>query len=285
VGSAIGGIVVFIVAVWGYLVYSIKSGGDLPGVSVSSGPRQSREVVTAPPEIKERFLGTQGSYTGGFSHDRDRVLATGPGKISGKVSSSGKPVQGLRLRLALNDSVMSEWAETDAAGQYSVSVPFGKYRIDGYQLDYKTANAVLSGKTDVPRNGPPGSDDIMTVTEGNSGRGLDLEYVDPVRKKGPAGEVSLTKPVILEWEAYPGAAEYEIQLTEARDANDYASWQQLFKCCNLPRAKGTSFDVSKRGVTLKKAHVYYVEITALDARGQRLAGSANRHTPDFSTTD
>src|SRR5690348_10961084 len=83
VASAVGGIVLFIVAVWGYLVYKINAGGDLPSISVSSGERRSGEVVSTPPPIKERFLGTSGSYTGGFPHDRDKVLATGPGTITG----------------------------------------------------------------------------------------------------------------------------------------------------------------------------------------------------------
>lgn len=286
VGSAIGGIVLFIAAIYGYLVYTFYSGGRPPAMSFPSRSIESRETVSVPPEIKERFLGTQGSYIGNFPHDRNRVLATGPGKIVGKVTSGGKPVQGLRLSLALNGSVMSETAETDAAGRYAISVPYGRYRVDGYELDNSVVDAVLGGKTDSPQNHPVGSDDITTVAQGKPGRGLDLQYVDPVRLKGPSGEVSLSQPVVLEWEAYPGAAEYEIQLTEARDPNDYASRRQLFKCCSLPRTSGTSFNLRERGVALKKDHVYFVSVTALGAHGKKLAESAGRQIrPNFSMID
>jgi len=285
VGSAIGGILIFIGAIYGYLIYKFYSREALPGVSISRYARERGETVSVPPEVKERFLGSSGSYRS-RPPNRDRTLAIGPGRISGKVTSSGKPVQGLRLRLALNGAVMSEWTETDASGRYAIQVPYGKYRVDGYELDYQVVDAVLSGKTDSPQNQPAGSDDIMIVAEGKPGRGVDLEYVDPVRLKGPRGDVSLSKPVILEWEAYPGAADYEIQVTEQRDAGDYGSRRQLFACCDRPRASGTTFDLSVSGATLTKARVYFVNVTALDAQGKRLAESARMQTrPDFSTTD
>jgi hypothetical protein len=286
IGSAIGGILVFIGAVAGYAVYWLSERGALPGTYYLGKGQESKEIVATPPEIKERFLGTQGSYSGNFPHDRNRVLATGPGRIIGTVTSSGKPARGLRLRLALNEGVMSEWAATDSAGRYAISVPYGKYRIDGYELDYSVVDAVLSGKTDSPQNSPPVSNEIITLADGKVGRGLDLEYVDPVKKKGPHGEVSLSKPVVLEWEAYPGAAQYEIQVTEARDPRDYSSRRQLFECCSRPKVSGTSFNLSERGVALKKGHTYFVDITAIDGRGKSLADSAGRQmNPDFSTID
>ena len=285
VGSAIGGVVLFIAGVWGYLVYKLNAGGDLPSVSFTSSERQHSEVVSVAPPIKERFLGSSGRSRG-FPHDRDKLLASGPGMITGTVTAGGKPVQGLRLRLALNGSVMSDWAETDASGRYGVRVPYGKYRVDGYELDYKNVDDLLGGMTDSPESDTSGSDDVMTVAEGKPGRGVDLRYVAPVRITGPAQEVSLGKPVVIEWEAYPGATQYEIQLTEARGPGDFGSWRQLFPCCSIPRVQGTSFNLSERGATLKKGHVYYVEVTALDARGKRLATSGNtRNKPNFSIVE
>jgi len=286
IGSAIGGILLFIAAIVGYMSYKFYEHGVLPGMSFPRGPREDKEIVTVPPEIKERFLGTQGSYSGNFPHDRNKVLATGPGKITGAVTSGGKPVQGLRLRLALNGSVMSEWATTDAGGRYAVSLPYGKYRIDGYNLDYSIVDAVLSGKTDSPNNHQYRSDDIIVVADGKIGRGPDFEYVDPVRKKGPQGEVSLSKPVVLEWEAYPNATTYRVQITEAQDPRDYTSRKQLFECCRGPGVSGTSFDLSERGVKLKKRYSYFIDITALDAGGKMLADSAGKQMkPDFVVTD
>ncbi|HZF18998.1 MAG TPA: carboxypeptidase-like regulatory domain-containing protein [Burkholderiales bacterium] len=283
VGSAIGGIVLFVVAVWGYFVHRINAGGDLPSMSISNR-EQASEVVSVPPPIRERFLGSSGSSRG-FPVDRSKVLATGPGTIAGRVTAAGTPVPGLRVRLALNGSVMSGWTETDASGRYAVRVPYGKYRVDGYELDYKILDELLGGMTDSPQN-EPGSDDVMTVAEGKPGRGVDLDYVAPVRITSPAGEVSLAKPVVIEWEAYPGAAQYEIQLTEAREARDYTSRRQLFPCCSIPRASGTSFNLAERRVVLKRGHVYYVDVTALDSRGKRVASSGGRQArPNFSIAD
>jgi len=53
---------------------------------------------------------------------------------------------GFAVALALNDGVMSEWATTDASGKYAIGVPYGKYRIDGYELDYTVVHALLGGK-------------------------------------------------------------------------------------------------------------------------------------------
>ena len=286
VGSAIGGILVFIAAIAVYVGYKFSEFNSPHGVSFPSRPRSSEEVVSVPPEIKERFLGTQGSYSGNFPHDRNKVLATGPGRITGTVTSGGKPVQGLRLRLALNDGVMSEWAATDPAGRYAVSVPYGKYRIDGYQLDYAVVDALLGGKTDSPHNSQYRSDDIITVAGGKLGRGPDFEYVDPVRKKGPQGEVPLSKPVVLEWEAYPNAATYQVQLTEAQDPRDYATRRQVFECCSRPSVSGTSFNLSERGVKVKKGYSYFFDISAIDVRGKALADSSGKQLrPDFVVTD
>ena len=86
VGSAIGGIVLFVVGAYGYLVYKINSGGNLPSVSISSEPRERGEIVAVPPEIKQRFLGSSASSRG-FPIDRSRMLASGPGTIAGRATA------------------------------------------------------------------------------------------------------------------------------------------------------------------------------------------------------
>ncbi len=285
IGSGIGGILLFIGAIYGYVVYKVYSSEGLPDMTISTRPRERGEIVSVPPEIKERFLGTQAVTSGDFPN-RNKNLAAGPGRIAGTMISGGKPVKGMRLRLALNGSVMSEWAETDAAGRYAVSVPYGRYRVDGYELDRDAAHALLPGKNDSPLNHQYRSDDIFVVAQGKIGRGPDFEFVDPVRKKGPQGEASLSKPVVLEWEAYPGAAQYEIQITEVQDPRNFGSPRQVFECCKHPRVSGTSFNLSERGVILKKGYAYYVSVTALDGSGKTLADSAGgRFKPDFVATD
>src|SRR5262249_22940835 len=161
----------------------------------SSAPRSpaSERVVDKPPELKERFLGVLGTYSGKF--DRKAVLAAGPGTIAGTVKVDGKPAQGLRLRLVLNEGVMSQWADNDAPGRYVIPVPYGKYRIDGYELGYDTAGAVLAGKNDSPLNHRFHRGEPFIVAEGKPGPGLDLAYVAPVVKIGPKGAVSGAKPI------------------------------------------------------------------------------------------
>jgi hypothetical protein len=193
----------------------------------------------------------------------------------------------LRLRLALNGSVMSQWAETDAGGRYAVAVPYGKYRVDGYELDHAKTSALLSGKTDGPANHQYQSDDTMIVAEGKPGRGLRLEYVDPVVKIGPKGEVPAARPVVLQWQAYPKATSYRVQLTEQKDEHDYSDMRQLLGCCKQATVvNATSLDLAERDVKLKPGHVYSVYIEALDAGGRTLADSSRSGMrADFRVTE
>jgi len=288
IGSAIGGILVFIAAISGYVSYKFYGHDTLPEGSLPSWPREPRETVSVPPEIKERFLGTQGRFFGGFSKERgNKVLASGPGTLAGFVTSGGIPIEGLRLRLGLNESVMSGWTTTDAAGKYAISVPYGKYRVDGYQLDYSIVDRLLGGKVDSPQNyNAYGSNAIIEVAQGQPGKGPDFAYVDPVRKKGPKGKVSLSVPVVLEWEAYPGAEGYLVQLVEQKDERDFASQKRLIDWSKLPTVSGTSLNLSERGIQLKKGYSYTVEIHALDARWRSISTSADfRGAADFVTTD
>jgi len=286
IGSAIGGILVFIAAIYGYLVYRFSVHNALPEVSFSS-PREPTETVTVPPAIEERFLGTQGSFSGGFSLQPEKSLATGPGTIAGSATSGGKPLEGLRLRLGLNGSVMSDWTTTDAAGKYAIGVPYGKYRVDGYKLDYSIVDRVLGGKVDAPQNyNAYGSNVVIEVAQGQPGKGPDFAYVDPVRKKGPKGKVSLSTPVVLEWEAYPGAEGYQVQLLEQKDERDFANQKRLIDWSKRPTVSGTSLDLSERGIQLKKGYYYTVEIHALDARMRNISNSADfRGGADFHTTE
>ena len=105
-------------------------------VNISSEPE---EDVHFPPEISRsnKFLGATGFYSGDFSRGSSGVLSSGPGQIIGAAMVDGEPLEGLRLRLALNGSVMSQWATTGAAGRYEIGVPFGGYRIDGFELAWR----------------------------------------------------------------------------------------------------------------------------------------------------
>ena len=282
-GSAFGGVVIFVAVVYGYFYYQWS---QVESVTVPFPPRiQSKETTVAalPPTAEnEHYYGPHGSWIGEFSEAaRQTVLAAGPGKLVGKVTSGGKPLQGLRVRLALNGAAMSQWATSGADGSYEVPVPYGKYRVDGYQLDSTLANRLLGGKIEHPHHEPP-MREAITVAEGKPGTARDFTFVAPVRKMGPSGEVSPAQAVIVTWESYPNAATYVLQLVEQKDPRDFESHQRLFEWPKRPFITGTSANLAELGVTLKKGYYYAVEIQALDERKRILSESPRSSSrPDF----
>jgi hypothetical protein len=285
VGSAVCGIAIFVAAVYGYFYYQFAR--LEPGDVVRFPPRNEKTVSVAPPIVEtERFFGSHASWAGEFSSTaRQTVLAAGPGKLVGSVTSGGKPLQGLRVRLALNGAVMSQWTTSGADGKYEIPVPYATYRVDGYELDSSSANTLLSGKTDGRRHHMHMQETVV-VAEGKPGKGLDFDFVDPVRKKGPFGDISAAQPVIFSWEAYPNAASYRLQLVEQKDPRDYASQRYVFEWKQRPVVSGTSVNLAEHGVTLKKGYSYTVEIEALDEPKQRLSEAPrNVHKADFRVPD
>jgi hypothetical protein len=275
-GSAFCGALLVVVGVYAYFSWQFTHAG--PGKTVHFPARNEKTVEVAPaPVERERFYGTYATMSGEFSpSSRQTVLAAGPGKIAGSVTSGGKPLAGLRLRLALNGAVMSQWATTGADGRYEVALPYGKYRIDGYELDSSVVNTVLAGKTDGPRQDFHRGE-TLAVEEGKAGRGLDFAYVDPVRKLGPSGDVRLAQPVILSWQPYPGAAAYRLQLIEQKDPRDYESHNRVFEWRARPVVAGTSADMADHKVALKKGYYYTIEIEALDERNRAMSQSPRRY--------
>ena len=284
-GSAFCGVLLFVGAVYGYFYWQ-HSRSEL-GAPLRFPPSNEKTVAVAPPVVEvERFYGTHGSFAGEFSPAaRQNVLAAGPGQIIGSVTSSGKPLQGLRLRLALNGGVMSQWATTGADGRYAVALPYGKYRVDGYEVDSSVAHTVLAGKTDGPRHGFHQSD-VMVVEAGKPGQGIDLAYVDPVRKLGPSGDIKLAQPVIVTWQPYPGALAYRLQLIEQREPRDYENQRHVFEWRQRPVVSGNSANLAEHNVALKKGHYYTIEIEALDERNRPLSQSPrNFDKADFRVVE
>jgi hypothetical protein len=271
-GSAFCGALLFAAAVYGYFWWQVAS--VEPGVPVRFPPRGEKTVAAAPPVADlERFYGTHGSFAGEFpGNARQTVLAAGAGRIAGRVTSDAKPLQGLRLRLALNGAVMSQWTTSGADGRYEVALPYGKYRVNGYELDSSVAHQVLAGKTDAPRHGLF-HEEVIAVEAGRPGQGPDFAFVAPVRKLGPRGDVSLAGPVIASWQPYPGAAAYRLQLTEQRDPGDYENQRHVFEWRERPVVSGTSADLAALAAGLKKDHYYTLEVEALDDRRRALSQS------------
>lgn len=271
IGSGIGGILLFIAAVIGFAYYKFFD----PETS-SFIPTPSQDIVSAPPEIteKDRFHGSGGMSSGSFARNKDKVLAEGKGKIIGRITAGKEPVKGLRLRLALNGSVMSQWGVSNSDGKYTIKVPFGKYRIDGYELDYSSAYLALPGKTDNPGNAY--SSGTMLVDENKIGRGLDLDFVNPVIKLEPIGEASLSEPIIITWEPYPEAKAYKIQIIEKKNPRDYMDQTRLFEWSDLPIVNEPSFNVAEHGIKLKKDYYYTVEIDALGENKRKISEASSR---------
>lgn len=259
--SAFCGALFVVVGAYAYFVWQVRQAEE--GREVRFPPRNATVITEVPAIVAaERFHGTHGSYAGEFPHRaRDTILAAGPGRIVGSVLSDGKPLAGLRIRLALNGAAMSQWATSGADGRYEVAVPFGQYRVDGYDLQSTNANEVLAGKIDGPIRA--GHQIHTTVSRERPGEGVDLSYVDPVRKTGPAGDFRQGQPIVARWEPYPGAKAYRLQLVEQKHPRDYRSSRHVFEWRRRPRVEGTTFDLATHKGALKTGHVYTVEIEAI----------------------
>lgn len=247
---------------------------------------KSNKVIGKPPAIKDqqRFLGSPAIHSVGFMGNKGSVLSGGPGKIIGKALLNNSPVSGLKLRLALNGSVMSQWATTDAEGQYTVSVPYGKYKIDGFELDTTTADSVLAGKIDHPQNAH--SSGTFEVQKDSHGRGLTFRFVNPIKKNISKKKFSISESVVLNWTRYPGASQYSIQIYENSDPHAYIGQNAIFDWSKRPRISSTSFNLKEHGVEIKAGHFYVVEIDAEDDRMGIISQTARVYTGyDFEVVD
>ena len=275
IGSAIAGILLFI-AVLGTIAY----------FKFSNYFSEPYEQISTPPEIstKPKFLGTPGVYMSGFDYDTKKVLTSGKAKLIGNITSNGNPVNGLKIRLALNGSIYSKWGITDSNGKYEISVPVGSYKVDGYKLDYENANEILEGKTDYPYN--PHSTEIIKLEADQKCRVIDLKYVDPVVNISPKGEFSLSKPVNITWDPYLNASYYKVQIVEQKDPRDYRSHTRLFKWDERPIVKEPFLHLYENEINLKKDYFYSIEITALDNDMRMLSKSSSSFdSPNFKVID
>ncbi len=281
VGSALGGIVVFVAGIATLAYYS-----DFPLGDLLFRNRPERSAAHAPAIGKsDQFLGSTAQWSGQFSDDRDTVLDPGPGQLAGTITAGGKPAKGLRLRLMLNGSVMSQWGESGADGRYIVAVPYGRYRIDGYEIAKSSANAALPGKMGHPQN--QWSTPEIVVSADHAGRALDLDFVDPVRKGGPLGFVSRTQAIVVAWEPYPGAARYRLQVVYWKPNSGGGDMKYLFEPRTVPVISGTSFNFAEHRADLKKGFDYSLVVHALDDN-DRIVGETPpmmMRSPDFEIID
>ncbi len=282
IGSAFVGIIIFVVAVVCYLAFIFP---NKPGESVDLFHSTTR--VSVPPPIgeedKTKFLGSSGRQSGRYVESKN-VLDTGTGQIVGNISTSGKPVSGLKIRLVLNGAVVSQWAETNAIGKYSISLPAGKYQVSGYELDSYLTDKKLAGKLENPQS--EFQTGIFNVSATENGRGIDLDYVDPVIKQGPNGAVKVSSQVVISWKPYSGAAKYRLQVTEWNKSRDYISQRHLFDFSNKPEIAGVEFNLTASGVLLVAGKYYVYSVEALDGTGNAISTTANHFDRfDFYAVD
>jgi len=239
------------------------------------------KLTTIAPSFKENsgYLGSTGSYSSGFHMDRSNILSTGPGIIRGKILINGIPAEGVKIRLALNNKVLSQWAITNSIGEYIIKVPYGKYRIDGYELDKAVADIKLNGKIDHPQN--PHSGAVQYIDKENEGFGLNLKFVDPVIKKTKK-KYLLSDDVILEWEPYPNASKYSIQLFEKNNPYTWSN-KTVFAHSKMPSVVEPKINLTALGVHLKPDHFYVLQVYAKD-KNDSLLSESNRDYNGFDFT-
>lgn len=248
------------VGIWAISIYFI-----LPKIlenKIESEVLVSRDTkLTKPPPINSsnRFLGSPAIHSSGFDNEGD--LSPGPGKIVGSAEINGQPLAGLKLRLALNNSVMSQWTSTDLEGKYIINIPYGKYIIDGFELDQTSANKVLPGKILHPQS--PHSSSAFEVSDGSDGHGINFKFIDPVIKKFVKNKYSSNEKIILEWQPYTGAALYSIQIYEKSEPYAWSN-NTLFKHQEMPTVSEPNINLSEYNLALKPGNFYYVDIYARD---------------------
>lgn len=234
----------------------------------------SEKLVSSVPELpgtENGFLGSRALYVKDFLDNKSGVLVSGAGRIEGTVTARGEPASGLTLRLALNGKVMSQWDTTDADGRYSIPVPYGEYRIDGYELDSSSANRILGGLIDSPLN--PHSSGQFKVSRSISGRGLNFVYVKPVYKKTGNKVFSISDPIVLSWEPYPAASTYRIQVYEKKNPHDYMSNNTLFSWSTRPEILKPEINLGEYTRELKSGYFYVYEVRAMDESNTNISKS------------
>jgi len=262
-GFGLAFIVIWIVAIY-FLLPTIAENRIQ---TISSSPSTEVNIV---PSIQPpgKYLGSTNISSSGFS--RGGVLASGPGEIIGRAEVNGKQIEGLKLRLALNGSVYSQWATTDSTGQYAIHVPYGDYVIDGYELDQSTADKYLANKIDHPQS--PHSSSRFTVSASSSGRGLNFRFVDPIIKNFQSDKFKLDDEIILNWQEYPGAATYSVQITEKSDPYGWSN-TTLFEWSDKPELLEAHINLNDYDIKLKPGKFYIVEIGAKDKSNNRISES------------
>jgi len=262
-GIALTGIMVAAI----YILLPTITGNSV--IPITAAPDNNFAPVDSIPPPQARYLGSTNISSGGFA--RSGVLARGAGKIIGTATVNGKPAKELRLRLGLNGSVYSQWATTDSTGKYIISVPYGEYLISGFELDKASADKSLPKMIAHPQNSY--SSDAFSVSQSSNGQGLKFRFVKPVIKKIKRKEFKQDEEITLEWEDYPDASTYSVQIYEKDDPHTWSN-ETLFDWSERPMLLQSSINLSEYAITLKPGKFYKLQITAINKNKGRISKSA-----------
>ena len=228
------------------------------------------------------FLGPAGVSSLEFASEGFRELMAGPGRIAGVAAVNGTPVTGLMLRLYLDPNLMSPWITTDSNGQYQIEVPYGEYKIEGFELDMDSANANLPGKILHPQNAY--SSEVFDVSEAVPGRGLNLSFVDAIDLEIPKKNFSSDEEIIISWKSYPGANEYAVVLYDLSDT-EYPSRGNRVEWSKLPLSLEPTINLTEY-YSLEEGQDYAVYVAALNKEGRLISYSESRDRDfDFQIVD
>lgn len=240
-------------------------------IDISNPVAKFREVVerleTSNQPTSRAFLGTTGVRSGGTALHSMQILPRGPGRMEGRVTVNDQPVAGLRLRLMLNALLWSPWVSTDSDGVYFFDLPYGTYSIDGYSIDSDSAEQLLSGTMDQARQ--PTRKDSVVVSASGAGRGLDLEYVEPIVVQWPAGDVTVGEARQIVWNRYPGASHYWIWIGRRDRAYRIDGLKTAWSAHDV---QGTSIGVPSNEIGLGPGE-YEIRMTAYDSNDEEIVST------------
>jgi len=229
---------------------------------------------------REPYLGRYRLSQGGLGSNAD-TIPEGKGWIRGRITTTDRPISGLKFRVVLNGNAYSQWLISDQNGQYTIKVPYGEYEVSGFELDRETADAALSGLIDAQLWGVSG--DSYTVAEFSSVDAVNFLFSKPIQKTTTKLEFNLSEPMILSWGAYPGSDYYEVQLWEAKSDYKYGYYRALFKVHLTPHTNTNSIDLKPFVEQLNPGHFYYFDVVAKDNNGRIISRTINkRETYDFA---
>lgn len=269
-GFAVSFIVIIIIYFQFFFIDSINS-----RTPYTESDEASTEVISVS-KPRLGYLGSSAVFSGNFPSDKNKILLGGAGKIIGTIYAESEPVKGIKLRLGLNGEVMSQWATTDNTGKYEVNVPAGEYQINGFEIDFQTADKHLSGLIDAPRNSY--SSDTFKVSDSKNGVGLSLSFVKPVIKLNLKSELNIDQEVVISWEAYPEAAHYIIQVYRKQGPTDYITNDTLFQWSNRVKTTATSLKLNGLSDKLESGFYYVFEVHATDESGKHISSSVRQHS-------